>query len=145
MGSSRQKTTGTPRGGLLWLWTLGAGAVGLGVGLLVLTLEQAPLNDPPATTRDIFIFSQSALFLGVAAGLVSPAAWVARRGTAALAGLLGSLALFIIISVQVLNAGNGTGVFFGCFTVPFLVVSVLGAIFGSWIGALLADMRRGEG
>ena len=145
MGSSRQRTTGKPRGGLLWLWTLGAGAVGLGVGLLVLTVEQAPLNDPPSTSRDIFIFSQAALFLGIAAGLVSPAAWVAKRGTAALAGLLGSAALFVILSVQILNAGNGTGVFFGCFTVPFLVVSVLGAVFGSWIGALLADIRKGDG
>jgi hypothetical protein len=145
MSSSRQRSTSHPRGGLLWLWTLGAGAVGLGVGLIVLIFEQAPLNDPPSTSRDIFIFSQAALFLGIAAGLISPAAWVAKRGTAALAGLLGSVALFIILSVQILNAGNGTGVFFGCFTVPFLVVSVLGAIFGSWIGALLADIRKGEG
>jgi hypothetical protein len=69
---------------------------------------------------------------------------VGKRGSAALGGLLGSLALFIIISVQILDAGNGSALFFGCFTLPFLLISVLGAIFGSWIGALLADVRRGE-
>lgn len=144
MPSSRQKTTGHLHSGLLWLWMLVSAAVGLGVGLLVFTFEHAQLNDTPGTSREIFIFFQAALFLGVAAGLISPAAWAAQRGfTAALAGLVGSVALFILVSVQVVNAGNGTPLFFGCFTLPFLAVSVLGAIFGSWIGALLADMRRG--
>jgi hypothetical protein len=144
MNSSRQGKSGSPGGWLLWLWTLAAGGVGLGVGLLVLFLEHTPLNDTPGTPQEIFVFTQSALLLGIAAGLISPAAWVGKRGSAALGGLLGSLALFIIISVQILNAGNGSALFFGCFTLPFLLISVLGAIFGSWIGALLADVRRGE-
>ena len=144
MRSSRERTSGRLHSGLLWLWTLAAGAIGLGVGLLVFTFEHAPLNDTPATPQEIFIFFQAALFLGVAAGLISPAAWVAKRRTAALAGLLGSVALFILVSVQIVQAGNGTALFFGCFTLPFVLVSVLGAIFGSWIGALLADIRRGE-
>lgn len=116
----------------------------MGMGLLVLIFEHTPLNDTPGTPQEIFVFTQAALLLGIAAGLISPAAWVGKRGSAALGGLLGSLALFIIISIQVLNAGNGSALFFGCFTLPFLLISVLGAIFGSWIGALLADVRRGE-
>jgi hypothetical protein len=141
---SRQRTSSRPRSWLLWLWTLAAGLVGMGVGLLVLTFEHAPLNDTPGTPQEIFIFMQAALLLGIAAGLISPAAWVGKRGSAALAGLVGGMALFILVSVQIVNAGNGTAFFFGCFTLPFLLVSVLGGIFGSWIGALAADVARGE-
>lgn len=142
---SSQSTASSPNSGLLWLWTLAAGLVGIGAGLLVLTFEHAPLNDTPGTPQEIFVFMQAALLLGITAGLISPAAWVGKRGSAALAGLLGSVVLFVLVSIQVVNAGNGSAIFFGCFTLPFLLVSVLGAIFGSWIGALLADVRRGEG
>jgi hypothetical protein len=117
----------------------------MGVGLIVLNFEHAPLNDTPGSPQDIFIFMQAALLLGVAGGVISPAAWVGKRGSAALAGLLGSAILFIIVSVQIVNAGNGSALFFGCFTLPFLLISVLGGIFGSWIGALLADVRKGAG
>jgi|SRR5579859_2338182 len=145
MKSSPQGTTSSGRkSGLLWLWTLGAGLAGTGVGLLVLLFEHAPLNDAPAQAQDIFIFMQSALLLGVAAGVLSPTAWVGQRRSAALAGLVGGVVLFVIVSARVVNAGNGSALFFGCFTLPFLLVSVLGAIFGSWIGALLADVRKGE-
>lgn len=143
MEPSRQRST-SPKSGLVWLWTLGAGLVGLGVGLLVFTFEHAPLNDIPGTPQDIFVFFQAALLLGVVAGLISPTAWLGTRRAAALAGLLGSLILFILVAVQVVNAGNGTPLFFGCFTLPFLLVSVLGAVFGSWIGALVASVSRGE-
>ena len=145
MRPSRQGTASSPRSGLLWLWTVGAGLVGMGVGLIVLIFEHAPLNDTPGSPQDIFIFMQAALLLGIAAGVISPAAWVGKRGSAALAGLLGSVVLFIIVSVQIVNAGNGSALFFGCFTLPFLLVSILGGIFGSWIGALLADVRKGDG
>ncbi|HLV97907.1 MAG TPA: hypothetical protein VKT82_04450 [Ktedonobacterales bacterium] len=145
MRPSRPRIANSPKSGLLWLWTVGAGLVGMGVGLIVLIFEHAPLNDTPGSPQDIFIFMQAALLLGVAAGVISPAAWVGKRGSAALAGLLGSVILFIIVSVQIVNAGNGSALFFGCFTLPFLLVSILGAIFGSWIGALLADVRKGEG
>ncbi len=133
------------RNALLWLWALGAGLAGAGAGLLVLLFEQPTLNDSPATPLEIFVFMQAALFLGVAAGLLSPAAWVGKRGSAALAGLVGSVVLFVIVAVRVVSAGNGSVLFFGCFTLPFLLVSVLGGIIGSWIGALLADVRRGDG
>ncbi len=145
MKSSKQGATSSPKIGLLWLWTVAAGLVGLGVGWLTLSFEHASLNDTPATPQDIFVFMQAALLLGIVAGLLSPAAWVGKRGSAALAGLLGSVVLFVIVSVQVVDAGNGTALFFGCFTLPFLLVSVLGGIFGSWIGGLLADVRKGEG
>jgi hypothetical protein len=143
MKSARRGTANRPRNGLVWLWTLAAGLVGTGIGLLVLVFEHAPLNDTPGTPQEIFVFMQAALLLGIAAGLISPAAWVGKRGSAALAGLLGSIVLFVIVSVQVVHDGNGSALFFGCFTLPFLLVSVLGGIFGSWIGALLADVRRG--
>ncbi len=145
MKSSQQETArGHSRSGLIWLWTLGAGLAGTGAGLLVLIFEHAPLNDSPAQPLDIFIFMQSALLLGVAAGILSPTAWIGQRRSATLAGLVGSIILFVIVSVRIVGAGNGSALFFGCFTLPFLLVSVLGAIFGSWIGALLADVRRGE-
>lgn len=145
MKSSRQESTGSKReNGLLWLWALGAGLVGTGVGLVVLIFEHTPLNDTPAKPQEILVFMQSALLLGVAAGVISPTAWVGKRGSASLAALAGSVILFVIIAVQVVSAGNGSFLFFGCFTLPFLLVSVLGGIFGSWIGALLADVRKGE-
>ncbi len=145
MKPSRQGAASRRRNGLLWLWAMGAGLVGMGVGLIVLIFEHAPLGNTPGSPQAIFIFMQAALLLGVAAGVTSPAAWVEKRGSAALAGLFGSIVLFIIVSVQVVNAGKGSALFFGCFTLPFLIVSVLGSIFGSWIGALLADVRKGEG
>jgi hypothetical protein len=144
MKTSRQGTSSRWSRGLLWLWALAGGLVGTGAGLLILILEHAALSDTPGTPQEIFVFMQAALLLGVTAGLISPAAWVGKRGTAALAALFGSVVLFILISVQVVNAGNGTALFFGCFTLPFFLVSVLGGIFGSWIGALLADVRKGE-
>jgi hypothetical protein len=59
-----------------------------------------------------------------------------------LAALLGALTLFVFVAVRVVQANNGTGLFFGCFTLPFLLVSALGGVFGGWIGALLAEMRH---
>ena len=144
MEPSRQRTSSSLKSGLVWLWTLAAGLVGLGVGLLVFTFEHAPLNDTPGNTQEIFVFFQAALLLGVVSGLISPTAWVGKPRSAALAGLLGGVALFILVAVQVVNAGNGSALFFGCFTLPFLLVSVLSAIFGSWIGALVASVSRGE-
>ena len=145
MNTSEQRVaTGSPRRWLLWLWTLGAGLLGAGAGLLVLLFEQAPLNDTPATPQEIFVFMQAAILLGVLAGVLSPAAWINRRGSAALAALLAGVIFFIIISARVIDAGNATAWFFGCFTLPFLLVSALSGIFGSWVGALVADIRRGE-
>jgi hypothetical protein len=111
----------------------------------VLHFENGEVNDIPGTAQEAFIFMQAALLLGVLAGVLSPQVWAGRRRTAFLAALLGALALFIVVATRVVQAGNGNGLFFGCFTIPFLLVSVLGGIFGSWIGALLADIRRGEG
>lgn len=129
---------------LLWLWTLVAGLIGSGAGLLVLLFEHAPMNDTPAKPQEIFVFMQAAIILGVLAGVLSPRAWAGRRGSAALAALIGGVVFFIIISIRVIDAGNGTGWFFGCFTLPFLLVSILSGIFGSWIGTLLAEIHRGE-
>jgi hypothetical protein len=137
--------TGSSRRALIWLWTLGAGLVGAGAGYLVLHFENGEVNDIPGTAQEAFIFMQAALLLGVLAGVLSPQVWVGRRRTAFLAALLGALALFIVVATRVVQARNGTVLFFGCFTIPFLLVSVLGGLFGSWIGALLADIRRGEG
>jgi hypothetical protein len=138
------KTSGSRRV-LTWLWTLAAGLVGAGAGFLVLRFENGEVNDVPATAPQAFVFMQAALLLGVLAGGLAPQAWVGRRRTAFLAALFGALALFIVVATRVVEAGNDTVLFFGCFTLPFLLVSVLGGIFGSWLGALLADMRRGEG
>ena len=80
MTPSRQGKSSSPRGWLLWLWTLAAGAVGMGLGLLVLIFEHTPLNDTPGTPQEIFVFTQAALLLGIAAGLISPTAWVGKRG-----------------------------------------------------------------
>jgi FtsH-binding integral membrane protein len=140
----QEMKSGGSRRALLWLWTLGAGLVGAGVGFLVLRFENGEVNDVPGTAQEVFIFMQAALLLGVLAGALSPQAWIGKRRTAFLAALVGALALFLFVTVRVVQAGNGNGLFFGCFTIPFLVVSVLGGIFGSWLGALLADVRRGE-
>src|SRR5262249_51485738 len=130
---------------LIWLWTLAAGLVGAGAGFSVLHFENGQVNDVPGTAQEAFIFMQAALLLGVLAGVLSPQVWAGKKRTAFLAALFGALALFIVVAARVVDARNGTVLFFGCFTIPFLLVSVLGGIFGSWIGALLADIRRGEG
>ncbi len=141
----QEMKTGSSRRALIWLWTLTAGLVGAGAGFLVLHFENGEVNDIPNTAQEAFIFMQAALLLGVLAGVLSPQAWVGRRRTAFLAALSGALALFIVVATRVVQAGNDTALFFGCFTIPFLLVSVLGGVFGAWIGALLADIRRGEG
>jgi len=129
---------------LLWLWVIGAAVAGAGGGLVVLIVEDAYLNDVPSGAQATFIFMQAAIILGVVAGALSPTAWVGKRGLAALAALLAGATLYIIISVRAIEAGNANGFFFGCLTLPFLLVCVLAGIFGSWIGALLADIRRGD-
>lgn len=130
-------------GWLLWLWVLGAGLAGAGAGLVVLVVEDAHLNDVPSTPQEIFVFMQAAIILGVLAGALSPTAWIGKRGTAALAALLAGIVLFVIVAARVVDAGNATVFFFGCLTLPFLLVSVLAGFFGSWIGALVADIGRG--
>ncbi len=129
---------------LLWLWVLGAALAGAGAGWLILFLEDAYLNDVPSGAQGTFIFMQAAIILGVLAGALSPTAWVGKRGSAVLASLLAGVTLYVIISVRAIDAGNANGLFFGCLTLPFLLVCVLAGIFGSWIGALLADIRRGD-
>lgn len=138
-GASRRHLPGW----LLWLWVLGAGLAGAGAGLAVLVFEDAHLNDTPSAPQAIFVFMQAAIILGVLAGALSPTAWRGNRGTAALAALLAGIVLFVFVSVRVVDAGNASGFFFGCLTLPFLLVSVLAGFFGSWIGALVADIGRG--
>lgn len=145
MQPSQQRVSGGHLPGwLLWLWVLGAGLAGAGAGLVVLVFEDAHLNDTPSTPQAIFVFMQAAIILGVLAGALSPTAWRGKRGTAALAALLAGIALYVIVSVRVVDAGNATVFFFGCLTLPFLLVSVLAGFFGSWIGALVADIGHGE-
>ena len=144
MQPSQQRVSGGHLPGwLLWLWVLGAGLAGAGAGLAVLLFEDAHLNDVPSTPQALFVFMQAAIILGVLAGALSPTAWRGKRGTAALATLLAGIALYVIVSVRVVDAGNATVFFFGCLTLPFLLVSVLAGFFGSWIGALVADIGRG--
>jgi hypothetical protein len=145
MRSSQQRAASHPiRRWLLGCWVLGAALVGAGAGLLVFYLEDANLNDLPSGARGTFIFMQAAILLGVLAGALSPTAWMGKRGSSVLAALLAGVTFYIIISVRAIDAGNANGLFFGCLTLPFLLVCVLAGIFGSWIGALLADMRRGD-